>query len=161
MDSFDRWHRRSLAFTLFLLALIVLISSLRAGALSLHQDPDRARATRLGPNGSPCGDGGRQGQNRRMIRCLSHQPGIQVSTAVALKVADCESGFYAKADGGSYHGLFQLGVQEFRTFSHQGPRWVDQEFREHDAWGIYNPRANALAALAHAHDQGWGAWSCA
>jgi hypothetical protein len=108
----------------------------------------------------PCGTGGNRHENKRMVRCLSKLPGLRVSTREALSVANCESGFYAKADGGSYHGIFQLGISEFRSFQHQGPRWVDAEFRKH-SYGILSARGNTLAALAHAHRYGWGAWSCA
>jgi hypothetical protein len=117
-------------------------------------------AQRAGANENrPCGLGGNRHENKVMARCLSKQPGIQVRTVKALRIGNCESGFYAKADGGPYEGVYQLGHDEFNVFQHQGPIWVDQEFREYD-YKIHSARGNVLAAFAHAHDHGWGAWSC-
>ena len=109
----------------------------------------------------PCGLGGNRAQNKRLISCLSHQTGIRVSRAEALKVANCESGFFAHADSGKYRGLFQLLGSEFDVFPHQaGGHWVQAEFRKYH-YGIFSARGNTLAALAHASHYGWSAWSCA
>lgn len=109
--------------------------------------------------GRPCGMGGSNKVNRQLARCLSRQPGIQVNRVKAVRIGDCESGFYRKANSGSYKGIYQLGSDEFDTFQHQGPKWVDKEFRDYD-YGIFNARGNILAAFAHAHDHGWSAWTC-
>jgi hypothetical protein len=108
----------------------------------------------------PCGTGGNNRENRQLARCLSHQPGINVNRATAISVGNCESGFNRHANSGTYKGIYQLGTDEFNSFQHQGPRWVDREFRQHN-YGIFSARGNILAAFAHAHDHGWGAWSCA
>ena len=132
------------AATVVLVALAIMV----LGAFSAQAD------TR------PCGLGGNNRENRAMSKCLSKQPGIRVNRATAVSVGNCESGFNRMAHSHPYHGIYQLLSSEFGTFQHQGPRWVDREFREYD-YGIHSARGNVLAAFAHAHDQGWGAWSCA
>jgi len=125
-------------------------------ALSLLATP----VAKADHKGKPCGNGGNRKENKRMTRCLTKQFGLKVDTTKALRIANCESGFYAKAGAGStYQGIYQLGRLEFKAFKHQGPRWVDQEFRDHN-YRILSARGNVLAALAHAHRYGWGAWSC-
>ena len=113
-------------------------------------------------SGVPCGNGGSRAQNKAMVVCLSKQAGLQVSAAEAVKVGNCESGFYAKAHNpaGPYDGIFQLLPAEFKVFPHQGPAWMKAEFKQYH-YSVFSARGNALAALAHAHTYGWGAWSCA
>jgi hypothetical protein len=108
--------------------------------------------------------GAHVGHTKKMVRCLSKQHGIRVSTAEAMHVASCESGFYDKAGKDhSYHGIYQEGDNEFRAWSHQGPHWMNREFNV-NGWrrpkAIWDARANTLAAMAHASRYGWGAWSC-
>ena len=91
-----------------------------------------------------------------MIKCFSHKPGIQVDTARALRIAKCESGVgRVSQTRSSYYGVFQLLPAEFTSFSHQGPSWVDAEFRQYH-YSIMNNRGNILATFSHVHRYGWG-----
>lgn len=103
----------------------------------------------------------------RMAKCLAGLSGLNVSWSEADKVARCESGWYAKAHSanGSYHGIFQLGMAEFSTYwQGSGQTWVNREFRQ-NGWkkprAVFDARANIIATFVRAHNEGWGAWSCA
>lgn len=127
------------------LLLVVIVAGVVFLALTLKAHASEAR---------PCGLGGSNKQNRQLAKCLSRQPGIRVDRARAVRIGNCESGFNAAARSGPYHGIYQLERPEFNTFQHQGPQWVDQEFRRHD-YGIHSARGNILATFAHVHGEGW------
>ena len=100
---------------------------------------------------------------KKMGLCLAkHFP--HLSQQDVNHVATCESGWSQNSDNGTYRGVFQLGDKEFKSFAHQGPAWMHDEFKR-NGWfspdNIFNASANILAALAHASRYSWKTWECA
>jgi len=63
----------------------------------------------------------------------------------ALRVAWCESRYNTRARNGQYHGLFQMGDWERRTYGHG-----------HDAW----TQARAAYRYFVASGRDWSPWEC-
>lgn len=94
----------------------------------------------------------------RMIRCLVREPGIHPDGGAgkAISILDCETSKRAR-----YLGRWQVTAREYRAFSKQGSRWMDDIFHDEDLnrnFGPGNTWSATAAVLAHG-DWTWS--SCA
>ena len=98
-----------------------------------------------------------------LIRCAANRFDVDVSTA--MRVADCESSFYAFAHSNGNYGVFQQ----------RGVYWPDrakallrEDWFNKAQWdriedvpqGPYIARANVLLSMKMVRNTGWGDWSC-
>lgn len=102
------------------------------------------------------------------VKCLAKEKGLGVNVKKAVSVLHCESGSSPDvvspvelARGGKYFGVYQLLKKEYKVFSHQGPKWLDKEFRRNKRFSIKFAWSNIAATLAHSKRFGWDWSSCA
>lgn len=101
------------------------------------------------------------------VKCLAKEKGLGVNVRKAVKVLHCESGsspdVVSPVELGKtkYFGVYQLLKKEYKVFSHQGPKWLDREFRRNSRFSIKFAWSNIAATLAHSKRFGWDWSSCA
>lgn len=97
---------------------------------------------------------------REVIRTIRaavwHWP-VPGGADTALAIASCESGLrYNASNGGQYLGVWQQSADYWfgRLNTYDSRRWDL-------APSPFNARSSTIVSIRIAHNNGWGAWSCA